>query len=95
MPLDLSHPGIRDSYEAMLDVATRKLEPDELARWHQMIEACDNLSQAAEVTTRMIGLPMNNSERRIADEVRQTLILEQEYRSRGADHAKALASSVI
>lgn len=83
MPLDLSHPGIRDSYEAMLDVASRKLEPDELARWHQMIEACDTLSQAAEVTTRMMGWPMNDSERRIADEVRQILILEQEYRSRG------------
>ena len=37
---------------------------------------------------------MNDSERRIADEVRQTLILEQQYRSCGADHAKALASSV-
>lgn len=83
MPLDLSHPAIRDSYEAMLDVASRKLEPDELARWHQMIEACDNLSQAAEVTSRMIGLPMNDSQRRIADEVRRILILEQEYRSRG------------
>lgn len=71
----MSHPAIRDSYEAMLEVASSKLEGDELARWHQMIEACDNLSQAAEVTTRMIGRPMNDSQRRIADEVRQSLIL--------------------
>jgi Na+/phosphate symporter len=82
VPLDLSHPAIRDSYEAMLEVASSELEPDELARWHHMIEACNNLSQAAEVTTRMIGRPMNDSQRRIADEVRQILILEQEYRSR-------------
>ncbi len=85
MKLDLNNPGVRDSYDAMREVASRRLSPEELARWHQMIEACDNLSQAAEVTTRMIGCPMNDSERRIADEVRQILILilEQEYRSRG------------
>lgn len=71
----MSHSAVRDSYEAMLEVASSKLERDELARWHQMIEACDNLSQAAEVTTRMIGRPMNDSQRRIADEVRQSLIL--------------------
>lgn len=71
----MSHPAIRDSYEAMLEVASSKLELDELARWHQMIEACNNLSQAAEVTTRMIGRPMSDSDRRIADEVRQSLIL--------------------
>ena len=95
MPLDLSHPRVRDSFDAMLEAASAGLSPEDLVRWHPRIETCDNLSQAAEVTTRMIGLPMNNSERRIADEVRQTLILEQGYRSRGADHAKALASSVI
>jgi len=67
----------------MLEAASSELEPDELVRWHQMIEACNNLSQAAEVTTRMIGRPMSDSDRRIADEVRQILILEQEYRSRG------------
>lgn len=83
MPLDLSHPVVRDSYEAMLEVATRELEPDELLRWQQMIEACDTLSEAAEVTTRMIGRPMNDSQRRIADEVRQLLILEHDYRTRG------------
>ena len=73
---------MRDSYEAMLEVATRELEPDELLRWQQMIEACDTLSEAAEVTTRMIGRPMNDSQRRIADEVRQLLILEHDYRTR-------------
>ncbi len=81
--LPLSHPGIRDSCEAMLEVATSELEPDELERWRQMIKACASLSQAAEVTTRMVGRPMNDSERQIADAVRQILILEQEYRSRG------------
>ena len=66
----------------MLEAASSKLELAELARWHQMIEACDNLSQAAEVTTRMISRPMNDSDRRIANEVRQLLIVEQEYRTR-------------
>ena len=75
MPLDRNSPGIRDSYEAMLEAASSKLELAELARWHQMVEACDNLSQAAEVTTRMIGRPMSDSQRRIADEVRQSLLL--------------------
>ncbi len=75
MKLDLRNPGVRDSYEAMLEVASRRLSPEELVRWHQIIEACDNLSQAAEVTTRMIGRPMSDSDRRIADEVLQSLIL--------------------
>jgi hypothetical protein len=54
VPLDLSHPAIHDSYEAMLEVASSKLENEELGRWHEMIEACDNLSQADEVSILMI-----------------------------------------
>jgi len=75
VPLDLSHPRVRDSFDAMLEAASAGLSPEDLVRWHHRIETCDNLSQAAEVTTEMLGIPMSESERRIADEVRQSLIL--------------------
>ncbi len=75
MAIDLSQQPIRDSFDAMLEVASRKLSPEDLVRWHHRIENCDNLSQAAEVTTEMIGRPMSDSARRVADEVRQTMIL--------------------
>lgn len=69
----------------MLEAASGNLEPEELARWHQMIDSCNNLSQAAEVTTRMIGRPMSDSQRRIADEVRQSLILLGDRLGTGED----------
>ncbi len=59
----------------MLEAASAGLSPEDLVRWHHRIENCDNLSQAAEVTTEMLGIPMSETERRIADEVRQSLIL--------------------
>jgi hypothetical protein len=75
MTIDLSRQAIRDSFDAMLEAASTALSPEDLVRWHHRIENCDNLSQAAEVTTEMIGRPMSDSDRRIADEVRASLIL--------------------
>ncbi len=75
MAIDLSNQATRDSFDAMLEAASGALSPEDLVRWHHRIENCDNLSQAAEVTTEMIGRPMSDSDRRIADEVRQSLIL--------------------
>lgn len=75
MAIDLTNQAIRDSFDAMLEVASRRLSPEDLVRWHHRIENCDNLSQASEVTAEMVGLPMSESERRIGDEVRRTLIL--------------------
>lgn len=75
MAIDLSRQAIRDSFDAMLEAASAALSPEDLVRWHHRIENCDNLSQAAEVTTEMIGRPMSDSDRRIADEVRASLIL--------------------
>ena len=73
--IDLSNPRVRDSFDAMLEAACEVLSPKEMVQWHHRIEKCENLSQAAEVTTQMIGRPMSDSERREADEVRQSLIL--------------------
>lgn len=73
--LDLSNKAIRESFDAMLEAATEVLSPEEVVIWHHRIENCDNLSQAAEVTTQMIGRPMSEAERLEADEVRQSLIL--------------------
>lgn len=75
MAIDLTNSAIRDSFDSMLEAAATYLQPRDLVRWHHRIENCDNLSQAAEVTTEMIGRPMSDSDRRIADEVRQSLIL--------------------
>lgn len=76
--LDLSNKAIRESFDAMLEAATEVLSPEEVVIWHHRIENCDNLSQAAEVTTQMIGRPMSDAERLEADEVRQALILFRE-----------------
>ena len=73
--IDLSKQAIRESFDAMLEAASEVLSPEELVTWHHRIENCDNLSQAAEVTTQMIGRPMSDDERQEADEVRQSLIL--------------------
>lgn len=73
--IDLTNQSIRDSFDAMLEAASEVLSPEEMAVWHHRIENCDNLSQAAEVTTQMIGRPMSDAERAEADEVRQSLIL--------------------
>ena len=75
MAIDLSNQRIRDSFDAMLEAASEVLSPEELVVWHHRIENCDNLSQAAEVTTQMVGRPMSDEERAEADEVRQSLIL--------------------
>lgn len=75
MAIDLTDKAIRESFDAMLEAASTYLQPQDLVRWHHRIENCDNLSQAAEVTTEMIGRPMSAKDRRIADEVRQSLIL--------------------
>lgn len=73
--IDLSNQAIRESFDAMLEAVSEVISPEELVIWHHRIENCDNLSQAAEVTTQMIGRPMSNEERQEADEVRQSLIL--------------------
>jgi hypothetical protein len=73
--IDLSKKAIRESFDAMLEAATEVLSPEEVVLWHHRIENCDNLSQAAEVTTQMVGRPMSREERQEADEVRQSLIL--------------------
>jgi hypothetical protein len=75
MAIDLTDKAIRESFDAMLEAAATYLQPQDLVRWHHRIENCDNLGQAAEVTTEMIGRPMSAKDRRIADEVRQSLIL--------------------
>jgi hypothetical protein len=75
MPIDLRHPGVRDSLEAMAEAARTCLGPEEQTLWRQRMDACNSLSEAADVTTEMIGRPMSESERRIAEEVRQSLIL--------------------
>jgi hypothetical protein len=75
MAIDLTDKAIRESFDAMLEAAGTYLQPHDLVRWHHRIENCDNLAQAAEVTTEMIGRPMSAKDRRIADEVRQSLIL--------------------
>ena len=73
--IDLTNKRIRDSFDAMLEAVSEVLSPEEMVVWHHRIENCDNLSQAAEVTTQMIGRPMSEAERLEADEVRQSLIL--------------------
>ncbi|MBP47128.1 MAG: hypothetical protein CMH53_04250 [Myxococcales bacterium] len=73
--IDLSNQAIRESFDAMLEAVSEVISPEELVIWHHRIENCDNLSQAAEVTTQMIGRPMSDEERQEADEVRQSLIL--------------------
>tara|TARA_B100000959_G_C14664847_1_gene493955 strand:- start:427 stop:666 length:240 start_codon:yes stop_codon:yes gene_type:complete len=73
--IDLSNQRVRDSFDAMLEAAAEVLSPQEMVQWHHRIENCENLSQAAEVTTQMIGRPMSDTERREADEERQSLIL--------------------
>jgi len=75
MPIDLTDPGVRASFDSMLEVASESLTPEDLVTWHHRIENCDNLSQAAEVTTEMTGRPMTDDERRVFDEVRASLIL--------------------
>ena len=73
--IDLSNQRVRDFFDAMLEAAAEVLSPQEMVQWHHRIENFENLSQAAEVTTQMIGRPMSDAERREADEVRQSLIL--------------------
>lgn len=75
MPIDLTDPGVRASFDAMLETAGEHLPPAELVRWHHRAENCDNLAQLAEVTSEMIGRPMTDREREEADEVRASLIL--------------------
>lgn len=75
MAIDLTDAGVRASFDAMLEAATRALQPEDLVTWHHRIENCDNLSQAADVTTEMCGRPMTDEEREMFDEVRASLIL--------------------
>lgn len=75
MPIDLTDSGVRASFDSMLEAASAALTPEDLVVWHHRIENCDNLSQAADVTTEMCGRPMTDDERRVFDEVRASLIL--------------------
>ena len=75
MAIDLRNPRVRECFDSMLMSAAKALTPEQLVKWHHRIENCDNLSQAADVTTEMCGRPMTDEEREMFDEVRASLIL--------------------
>jgi len=75
MPIDLSQPRVRDCFDAMLEVVSDKLPPADVAKWHDRIGNCDNLTEAADVTAEMIGKPLTESERRMGEEFRNSYIL--------------------
>ena len=85
MPIDLRNPRVRDCFDSMLMSAAETLTPEQLVRWHHRIENCDNLDKAAEVTSEMCGRPMTESEKRIAREVRNSLILLGDKLGPGAE----------
>ena len=80
MPLDHNNPFVRESLEAMESVAIEQLAAEDFRDWRRRIREADNLQECSEITTRMLGQPLNDSERRVAHEALRVCEIEAAWR---------------
>jgi hypothetical protein len=59
----------------MIEVAARRLSPEAFVAWHRSLAGAADLDQAAAITCEAVGLPLSESDARIAREVRASLAL--------------------
>ena len=80
MPLDHNNPFVREALEAMESVAIEQLAAEDFRDWRRRILDADNLQECSEITTRMLGHPLNDSERRVAHEALRVCEIEAAWR---------------
>ena len=80
MPLDHNNPFVREALEAMESVAIEQLAAEDFLDWRRRILDADNLQECSEITTRMLGHPLNDSERRVAHEALRVCEIEAAWR---------------
>ena len=80
MPLDHNNPFVRESLEAMESVAIEQLAAEDFRDWRRRILDADNLQECSEITTRMLGHPLNDSQRRVAHEALRICEIEAAWR---------------
>ena len=80
MPLDHNNPFVREALEAMESVAIEQLQAEDFRDWRRRILDADTLQECSEITTRMLGHPLNDSQRRVAHEALRVCEIEAAWR---------------
>ena len=87
MALDLGNSFVRETLENLEQQALDQLTAEDFRDWRLLIRSANTLPECREITSRMLGLPLNDSERRIADEVLTMLELEADWKHRHRNQA--------